>query len=93
MKIEFRALDALKLVDKSRIHVQVPAAKQWSRTHFHKYSTLHPFDWTFSTTYDGTMIGMLSFVSVLVRCLCHLNVNLRKLEITSTVTAMWLVLK
>ncbi|VDM33934.1 unnamed protein product [Hydatigera taeniaeformis] len=56
-KIEFCALDALKLVDKCTIHVQVPAAKQWSRTHSHKYSILNPFDWTFSTTYEGTMIG------------------------------------
>uniref|UniRef100_A0A915EY11 TIP41-like protein n=1 Tax=Echinococcus canadensis TaxID=519352 RepID=A0A915EY11_9CEST len=56
-KIEFLALDALKLVDKSKVHVQVPAAKQWSRPHFHKYSILNPFDWTFSTTYSGTTTG------------------------------------
>ncbi|KAL5964278.1 TIP41-like protein [Taenia solium] len=56
-KVAFCALDALKLVDKSKIHIQVPAAEQWSKTHFHKYSILHPFDWTFSTTYDGTITG------------------------------------
>ncbi|KAL5107633.1 TIP41-like protein [Taenia crassiceps] len=56
-KIEFCALDALKLVDKSKIHFEVPAAKQWSKTHSHNYPIVQRFDWTFSTAYDGTITG------------------------------------
>uniref|UniRef100_A0A5K3FQQ6 TIP41-like protein n=1 Tax=Mesocestoides corti TaxID=53468 RepID=A0A5K3FQQ6_MESCO len=56
-KIEFLALDALKLVDKKAVSVEVPAAKEWRETHLQKYSIFKPFDWTFSTPYNGTLTG------------------------------------
>ena len=60
-KIHFATLDALKLVDKYRVHIQVPGAEQWSKSLSRKYFVSKPFDWTFSTTYDGTLTGMLFY--------------------------------
>uniref|UniRef100_A0A0X3Q062 TIP41-like protein n=1 Tax=Schistocephalus solidus TaxID=70667 RepID=A0A0X3Q062_SCHSO len=56
-KICFTALEALKLVDKKTVSVEIPAAKEWRETHLQKYSVFRPFDWTFSTTYTGSISG------------------------------------
>ncbi|BHF68541.1 hypothetical protein SprV_0301157700 [Sparganum proliferum] len=56
-KISFTALEALKLVDKKTVSVEIPAAKEWRETHLQKYSVFRPFDWTYSTVYAGSISG------------------------------------
>lgn len=58
--IEFNTLDALKLVNDKEDSVKVAVAEAWieSRADMnisHKVS--HPFDWTFTTDYRGTVLG------------------------------------
>nr|CAG4647132.1 EOG090X07SL [Megafenestra aurita] len=59
--IEFNALDALKLVNDKEDLVKVAVAEAWKEARLadidvsHKVS--HPFDWTFTTDYRGTVFG------------------------------------
>lgn len=39
----------------------MPVAEEWSRSLNQEYLIAKPFDWTFSTPYDGTLTGMHSF--------------------------------
>nr|CAG4637091.1 EOG090X07SL [Ceriodaphnia reticulata] len=61
--IEFNALDALKLVNDKEDLVKVAVAEAWKEARAemtnisHKVS--HPFDWTFTTDYRGTVFGEL----------------------------------
>lgn len=58
--IEFKAIDALKLVDNKNDLVKVAVAREWieSRKNCEYINhTVKPFDWTFSTTYKGTVYG------------------------------------
>ncbi|EFX82260.1 TIP41-like protein [Daphnia pulex] len=60
--IEFNALDALKLVNDKEDLVKVAIAEAWKESRAdmnvsHKVS--HPFDWTFTTDYRGTVLGDL----------------------------------
>ncbi|CAH8597416.1 unnamed protein product [Schistosoma turkestanicum] len=65
-KIEFNALDALKLVDPKNITIEVPFAKDWrdSRITDEQNIIAHkPYDWTFTTPYTGTLSGPWSISS------------------------------
>ncbi|XP_065184629.1 TIP41-like protein [Sycon ciliatum] len=58
--LEFRALDALKLVDDKKEWMHVPVADQWQKerqgvTGVDKCS--NPYDWTYSTPYRGSLVG------------------------------------
>ena len=57
--LEFNALDALKTVSNGKINVQLACAEAWkeSRSESSEYleEKVKPFDWTFTTTYSGTM--------------------------------------
>lgn len=58
--IEFTALDALKRVDTQHDTVQVANAKQWKEARAGCEfidKVVHPFDWTFTTDYAGTLLG------------------------------------
>lgn len=58
--IEFNALDALKLVVVGSMPVRVACSEDWKLTRRGTGFTenhLHPFDWTFSTEYSGTLLG------------------------------------
>ncbi|VDQ05787.1 unnamed protein product [Trichobilharzia regenti] len=60
-RIDFNALDALKLVDPKNITVEVPFAKDWreSRSTNNEELVAHkPYDWTFTTPYTGTLSGL-----------------------------------
>ncbi|VDL14522.1 unnamed protein product, partial [Hymenolepis diminuta] len=54
---EFNALDALRKVDTERVYFKIPAAEEWINSKKEAFSTAKPYDWTFSTAYDGTLIG------------------------------------
>ncbi|KAM7543212.1 hypothetical protein Aperf_G00000015202 [Anoplocephala perfoliata] len=56
-KFEFNALDALKRVDKNKVYFKIPAAEHWKNSQTEKFTDAKPFDWTFSTAYDGTLVG------------------------------------
>lgn len=57
--IQFNALDALKTVSNGKINVQLACAEAWkdSRSESREYleEKVKPFDWTFTTTYMGTI--------------------------------------
>nr|CAG4642581.1 EOG090X07SL [Evadne anonyx] len=58
--IEFNALEALKLVNDKEDVIKVAVAEAWKESRAgvevsHKVS--HPFDWTFTTDYSGTVFG------------------------------------
>jgi type 2A phosphatase activator TIP41 len=58
--ISFNPYDALKLVDPTADLIKVKVAKEWkeSRSDCEFIDKLiHPFDWTFTTNYKGTLIG------------------------------------
>ena len=58
--VEFNALDSLKLVDPAADLIKVSVAKEWkeTRNEFEFIDKMvHPFDWTFTTPYKGTLIG------------------------------------
>lgn len=56
-KIEFNALDALKVVSNGRLPFKVACAEVWqeSRSDANLGEKIKPFDWTFSTDYKGTL--------------------------------------
>ncbi|CAK9815354.1 TIP41-like protein [Anthophora quadrimaculata] len=57
--LQFNALDALKTVSNGKINVQLACAEAWkeSRSESTEYleEKVKPFDWTFTTTYTGTI--------------------------------------
>jgi len=58
--IEFTSLEALKRVDAERDLVHVAGAREWKEARAeceHVENVIHPFDWTFSTDYCGTLTG------------------------------------
>lgn len=60
--IQFNALDALKHVSNGKVNVQLACAEAWkeSRAESSEYleEKVKPFDWTFTTNYNGTMTGV-----------------------------------
>ncbi|KAB7497040.1 TIP41-like protein [Armadillidium nasatum] len=77
-KIEFNALDALKQVGDSPHDIEVAHAKVWqearSECEFSK-KVVKNYDWTFSTSYSGTLCKPL------VSCDTDERINLEKLKI------------
>lgn len=57
IKIEFNALDALKCVESCKKGPQVACAEEWqeSRPQNLLNEKVKPFDWTFSSDYQGTI--------------------------------------
>lgn len=58
--LEFKALDALKRVNTDKDLIQVANAKAWKEARSdceHIDKIIHPFDWTFTTDYMGTLLG------------------------------------
>ncbi|KAI9017141.1 TIP41-like family-domain-containing protein [Gaertneriomyces semiglobifer] len=56
LKVSFSAVSALKLVNASTPSIQVSHAHHWTEK-TEKYSTIKPFDWTYSTEYKGDSEG------------------------------------
>lgn len=57
--ITFNPYDALKLVDPKGDLIKVKVAKEWKESRSDCEfvdKQIHPFDWTFTTTYKGTLI-------------------------------------
>ncbi|KAF5308104.1 hypothetical protein FQR65_LT00647 [Abscondita terminalis] len=59
IKIEFNALDALKLVSSGQLDLKVSCSESWmeSRDPSNLEQKIKPFDWTFTTNYSGTLSG------------------------------------
>ncbi len=58
--IEFNALDALKQVVIGQMPIKVACSDDWKMSRLDTGFTekhVHPFDWTFTTEYSGTMTG------------------------------------
>jgi len=58
--IEFNALDALKQVVVGKMPLKVACSEEWKLARVGTGFTekhIHPFDWTFSTEYSGTVSG------------------------------------
>ncbi|XP_076278085.1 TIP41-like protein [Lasioglossum baleicum] len=57
--IQFNALDALKTVSNGKINIQLACAEAWkeSRSETSEYleEKIKPFDWTFTTSYTGSV--------------------------------------
>lgn len=55
-KIEFNPLDALRRVENGKSSIQVACADEWkdTRPHTNLLEEVKPFDWSFSTDYQGT---------------------------------------
>ncbi|KAF7725055.1 hypothetical protein EC973_000462 [Apophysomyces ossiformis] len=64
MKLTFNAKDALALVDassNSSEHIKVAYAEEWTRkstaNHTDVKDVIKPYDWTYSTVYNGTLVS------------------------------------
>nr|CAG4638516.1 EOG090X07SL [Cyclestheria hislopi] len=58
--IEFNALDALKMVSDQEDTVKVAVANVWKEARSEvdvSHEVSHPFDWTFTSEYRGTILG------------------------------------
>ena len=55
--MEFNALEALKTVRNSKLDIQVSCASEWQETRPAQLleEKVKPFDWTFSSDYQGTL--------------------------------------
>ncbi|XP_017042024.1 TIP41-like protein isoform X2 [Drosophila ficusphila] len=55
--LEFRPMDALALVDNGKQPLEVACAQEWRETRSEqtREEKFKPFDWTFTSTYQGTM--------------------------------------
>lgn len=55
-RISFSPFDALKAVSSSKMDVQVSCAEEWQETRpkQHLEEKVKPYDWTFTTDYQGT---------------------------------------
>ena len=75
--LEFNALDALKLVNDKEDLIKVAVAEAWKEARAevdgaHKVS--HPFDWTFTSDYRGTLLGSIKAVET------DLRIDMEKLK-------------
>lgn len=83
--LEFNAYDSLKLVDPKADLIKVSVAKEWkeSRADCEFIDKLvHPFDWTFTTPYKGSLTGDDKLKSVDTQE----RINLDKLKIPETIS-------
>lgn len=86
--IEFNAYDSLKLVDPKADLIKVSVAKEWkeSRADCEFIDKLvHPFDWTFTTPYKGTLISAEGS-SKLEETVTDERINIEKLKIPETIS-------
>ena len=62
--IEFNCLDALKGVSEQGPNIEVGAAEVWKEARVNSEAStkkvFKPFDWTFFTDYQGTLVGEIS---------------------------------
>lgn len=75
--IEFTALDALQRVDSGKRTVEIACAEEWKASRSdqpHIEQRAKPFDWTFTTDYQGTLLGNLSPVP------SSTNIDMEKLK-------------
>ncbi|THD20656.1 Type 2A phosphatase activator TIP41 [Fasciola hepatica] len=64
--IFFNALDALAGVNSKEIPLELPVAKDWRRTRVNQEEPLDqpkPYDWTYTTSYNGTVSGSWDIVA------------------------------
>lgn len=87
--IEFNAYDSLKLVDPKADLIKVSVAKEWkeSRADCEFIDKLvHPFDWTFTTPYKGTLTTVNSGSPLLVDANSKERINIEKLKIPEPIS-------
>ncbi len=83
--IEFNPFDALKQVDPKADMIKVKVAKEWkeSRADCEFIDKLvHPFDWTFTTNYKGTLTGN----EKLIESETEERINKEKLKIQESIS-------
>lgn len=59
--LQFNAMDALKRVSNGKINLQLACAEAWKKSRSETNECLEevkPFDWTFTTDYNGTISGL-----------------------------------
>ena len=84
--IQFKAYDALTLVDPKADLIKVSVAKEWkeSRADIEFIDKMiHPFDWTFTNNYKGSLIG--NDGSKLIEKPTDEKINMEKLKIQETI--------
>lgn len=88
--IEFNALDSLKLVDPSADLIKVSVAKEWKESRADcEYidKMVHPFDWTFTTPYKGTLLkNSAENTELQVESNTKERINIEKLKIPETIS-------
>jgi len=65
--IEFNAIDSLKRVNNLSDSVQVACAQEWQQSRAeseHSKEVVRPYDWTYTTDYQGTLIGEEALIKV-----------------------------
>nr|CAG4650230.1 EOG090X07SL [Sida crystallina] len=75
--LEFNALDALKLVNDKEDLVKVAVAEAWKEARAElnvSQKVSHPFDWTFTSDYRGTLLGDLKVTPT------ELRIDMEKLK-------------
>lgn len=83
--IEFNAYDSLKLVDPKADLIKVSVAKEWKESRVDCQfidKLVHPFDWTFTTNYKGSLLGEHSLNPVQT----EERINMEKLKIPETIS-------
>ena len=89
--LEFNAYDSLKLVDPKADLIKVSVAKEWkeSRADCEFIDKLvHPFDWTFTTPYKGSLTNYQSESSSTLKVTENSpeRINIEKLKIPETIS-------
>jgi type 2A phosphatase activator TIP41 len=86
--IEFNAYDALKLVDPKADLIKVSVAKEWKESRADCEfidKMVHPFDWTFTTPYKGTLIGNVENKTEILEVKTEECIDLNKLKIPEAI--------
>lgn len=86
--LEFNPYDSLKLVDPKADLIKVSVAKEWkeSRTDCEYIDKLvHPFDWTFTTPYKGTLTSIHEDKNIKEVC-TEERINIEKLKIPEQIS-------
>ena len=82
--LEFNAYDALKLVDPNADLIKVSVAKEWKESRADCEfidKMIHPFDWTFTNSYKGSLIGNKETNKEIVEVKTDQTININKLKI------------
>lgn len=87
--VEFNAYDALKLVDPQADLIKVSVAKEWKESRADCEfidKMVHPFDWTFTTPYKGTLIKATNQDDKTITVTqTDESINLNKLKVQETI--------